>query len=110
MPTLAATYLADFVGFWAAICWAYGGGGGCIDDEAINLALWVTVPVVAPALTAGGITDRFVPAFLGSALGTVAAVVSLVAIDPNRPAALIVPAIDAVVTTFATLVLSLGTH
>ena len=105
-PTLAVTYLADLVGFWAAICWAYGGGGGCIDDEAINLALWVTVPVVVPALVAGGVTDRFLPGFVGSALGTVAAIVSVRAIDPDSgPVVLIVPAIDAAVTTFLTLAL-----
>lgn len=106
VPTLAMTYLADLVGFWAAICWDDGGGGGCIDDETINLALWVTVPVVVPALTAGGITDRMLPGFLGSALGTIAAVASVRAIDPDSgPVVLIVPAIDAAVTTLVTLAL-----
>ena len=105
-PTLAITYLADLVGFWAAICWGYGGGGGCIDDETINLAIWVTVPVVAPALTAGGITDRMLPGFVGSALGTVAAWMSLRAIDPDTgPVVFIVPAIDAAVTSLVTLAL-----
>ena len=106
VPTLAATYLADLVGFWAAICWGYGGGGGCIDDETINLALWVTVPVVVPALAAGGVTDRFLPGFVGSALGTGAAIVALRAIDPDSgPVVWIVPAIDAAVTTLLTLAL-----
>ena len=105
-PTLAATYLADLVGFWAAICWDYGGGGGCIDDETINLALWVTVPIVVPALAAGGVTDRFLPGFVGSALGTVTAIVALRAIDPDSgPVVWIVPAIDAAVTTLLTLAL-----
>ena len=105
-PTLAVTYLADLVGLWAAICWGYGGGGGCIDDEATNLAIWVTVPVVVPALTAGGITDRMLPGFVGSALGTMAAWMSLRAIDPDSgPVVFIVPAIDAAVTTLVTLAL-----
>jgi len=106
VPTPAMTYLADLVGFWAAICWADGGGGGCIDDETTNLALWVTVPVVVPALTAGGITDRMLPGFVGSALGTMAAWMSLRAIDPDSgPVVFIVPAIDAAVTTLVTLAL-----
>ena len=102
---LAVTYLADLVGFWAALCWAFGGGGGCIDNGAINLALWVTVPVVVPALTAGGITDRFVPGLLGSALGTVAAFMSVRAIDPDNWPVMFVPAIDAAVTTLVALAL-----
>ena len=105
MPTLAVTYLADLVGFGAAICWVYGGGGGCLDNGAINLALMVAVPVVVPALTAGGTTDRFVPGLLGSALGTVAAFMSVRAIDPDNWPVVFVPAIDAAVTTLVTLAL-----
>lgn len=103
VSTLAMTYLADLVGLWAALCWAYGGGGGCIDNETINLALGVTVPVVVPALTAGGITDRMLPGFVGSALGTMAAWMSLRAIDPESGQVFIVPAIDAALTTLVTL-------
>ena len=104
VPTLVATYLADFVGFWAFICWGYGGGSDCIDNEATNLALWVTVPVVVPAITAGRISGRHLSGFVGSALGTIAAIVSASAIDSDHWP-VFVPAIDAAVTTFLTLAL-----
>ncbi len=102
VPTLAATYLADLVGFWAAVCWDSGGGDGCIDSKAINLALAITVPVAIPAYVAGGVVDRMLPAFLGSTLGTMAAVVS---VFDSWPALLVAPAIDAAVTTLLTLAL-----
>ena len=59
----------------------------------------------AHALTAGGIADRFVPGLLGSALGTVAAFMSVRAIDPDNWPVVFVPAIDAAVTTLVTLAL-----
>ena len=109
LPTLAVTYLADLAGIWAAICWGYGGGGGCIDDETINLALWVTVPVVVPALTAGGIKGRMLHGFVGSALGVAAGVVSMgilnVIGEEEGPVVWTVPAIQPAATTLLTLAL-----
>ena len=73
-------------------------GGGWHNTE--------TLPVVVPALAAGWVAERFLSGFAGSALGTVAAIVSVRAIDPgNGPVVWIVPAIDAAVTTLPTLAL-----
>lgn len=97
VPTLAATYLADAVSFWAIFC------SRCLAHDAISYALVATVPVVVPALVAGAFAGRFKPTFLGSALGAGVAFLGMTQMDVNNWPIVFLPAIHAAVTTVAGL-------
>ena len=93
IPVLAATCLADLVGFVALFNWAYGGSGAL-------LAVASTGAVVVPGLIAGAITKRYKQSFLGSLIGTVGATLVLFTVDVDNVLALgLAPVVDAVATT-----------
>ncbi len=66
-------------------------------DRTKEVALILTVPVVVPALVAGGITRRYGYALLGSAFGTALAFAG--ARSGSGPVALALPAMHAALTT-----------
>lgn len=104
LPTVTVTYLADAVGFWALLCWGFGGGGGCIDNGLINLAIGTTIPIVVPAYmasTSGRV--GFKPALIGSAIGAGAVAALIPAIDPDNWPVVLLPLLHAAATTFARL-------
>ena len=94
LPVIAATYLTDLL---AGVVLIYM----VLDDRDIDrtkeVALILTVPVVVPALVAGGITGRYGYALLGSAFGTALALAG--ARSGSAPVALALPAIHAALTT-----------
>ncbi len=107
-PTLLMTFLADFATYWALICGAYGGGGGCIDSEQANLAIAVTAPVLVPALVASAFGTPFVPSLLGSALGAAAGVMMMQGMDPDTGPIWMIPLVHASATTLGGLLFGRG--
>ena len=100
-PTVTATYVADFVGFWALMCHAYERGRGCIGSGPVNLALMATVPVLIPALAASGLKMPFPPALAGSALGAGLALLAIPVIGVDNLVVVFLPFVHAAVTTFS---------
>ena len=99
LPTLAATYLADFAAYWGLACSISGGGSRCIDNLAITSAVAVAAPLVVPGLVAGWASDgRFSKALLGSVLGSGVMVLGLATTDWYGPAVVFLPAIHTAVT------------
>lgn len=98
-PTLLMTFLADFATYWALVCAAYGGGGGCIDSAQANLAIAVTAPVLVPALVASAFGTPFLPSLLGSALGAGAGLMMIHMMDPNTGPIWMIPLVHATLTT-----------
>ncbi len=98
LPVIAATYLTDLLAGVVLL-------NVLFDERDIDrtkeVALILTVPVVVPALVAGGITGRYGSALLGSALGTVLAFAG--ASSGSAPVALALPAIHAALTTLLSL-------
>ena len=94
LPVIAATYLTDLLAGVVLL-------GVFLDERDIDrtkeVALILTVPVVVPALVAGGITGRYGHALLGSAFGTALALAG--ARSGSGPVALAVPAMHAALTT-----------
>ena len=94
LPVMAATHLADPLAGVALIPMA-------LDDRDIDrtkqVALILTVPVVVPALVAGGLTGRYGYAILGSAFGTALALAGVR--SGNAAVALAPPAMHAALTT-----------
>jgi len=95
---MAATYLTDLLAGLTLLPIA-------LDDRDINrtkeVALILTVPVVVPALVAGGITGRYGSALLGSAFGTALALAGASA--GSAAVALALPAMHAAMTTLFSL-------
>lgn len=99
-PTLASTYSADLVGFWALLCHFHEQGRGCIDSGPVNVAILSAFPVLIPALAASRLGTPFLPALAGSALGTGVALLGVPLIGTDHPVVVFLPFIHAAVTTF----------
>lgn len=98
-PTLAATYAADLVGFWALKCHVYEEGRGCIGSGPVNLAIVAAFPALIPALAASRLKTPFLPALAGSALGTGAALLGVRLIGRDNLVVVLLPLIHAALTT-----------
>lgn len=67
--SFGAAALSDVVAFYFGLCAAYGGGGGCLDSDALSLVGAITTPVLGTAAGARLAGAPFLPALAGSAAG-----------------------------------------
>ena len=88
LASFGAAALSDVVAFGFALCWAYGGGYGCPDSDAISLIGAITTPVLGTAAGARLAEAPFLPALAGSALGFGVVLGILPAFDPDDHAVL----------------------
>ena len=69
LMSFGAAALSDVVAFYFGLCAAYGGGGGCLDSDALSLVGAITTPVLGTAAGARLAGAPFLPALAGSAAG-----------------------------------------
>lgn len=69
LMSFGAAALSDVVAFYFGLCAAYGGGGGCLDSDALSLVGAITTPVLGTAAGARLGGAPFLPALAGSAAG-----------------------------------------